>query len=355
MGVRGGPPADEKQRNKALKKKYQLSQIRASWAQVVGTLVSATAVLVAIFVAWQGQVTVNHNSQVTLRQSEDSQLSTAITALGSSDTAEQIAGLVLLTQNTANRFTLSPETGEPATDVFADYTTALQILSGYLSSNGVTFLDNFSTGQALAQFGRGYGVPPSPGVPINIIDAADQVDFMLTKDMESEVTALNSGRPAIDLSNDELIGQPWYGVNFGWISAYLTGIDLRGADLASSQWSGYSDLEHSYLQCADLEGANFRGAYLSYADLRGANVQGADFRGAHLEGARVAPVYGVANWPRSLQGITALNVKDWNQAACLRSSKFSDNQPASASALASLPSPSSSPIPASSSPTPGSS
>ncbi len=53
----------------------------APWAQIIGALISALALLIAIWVATQGQMTVNHNSQNTLRQSEDSQLSTAITAL----------------------------------------------------------------------------------------------------------------------------------------------------------------------------------------------------------------------------------------------------------------------------------
>ena len=350
-----GTPAGTSPADAALEKKHKLSDIRASWAQVAAALVSAAAVMVAIFVAVQGQITVNHNSQVTLRQSEDSQLSTAITALGSSDTAEQIAGLVLLAQNAANRFTLSSETGEPPAGVFADYTTALQILSGYLSSNGEAFLDDTSTGQASAIFGRGYGVPPPPGVPINVIDAADQVEFMLGSGLEGMVTALNAGRPAIDLSYDELIGQPWYGINFDWISAYLVGIDLRGANLASSRWSGYSDLSHSYLQCADLEGADFRGAYLTYADLRGANVQGADFRDAHIKDAILTSLYGDAEWPSGTRSIKTQAVADWNQGTCLRNRTFWDNQSASPSTPTSAPSPSSSPAPGSSSPAPGSS
>lgn len=131
-----------------LEYKYKRSQIRAAWAQVGATGIAIAAVIVTIFVAWQGQVAVNHNSQTALEQSEDSQLSTAITALGSGNTAERVAGLLLLARNTSARFTLSPKAGEARANVFDDYTTALQIFSGYLSSHGETFLADTSTGKA---------------------------------------------------------------------------------------------------------------------------------------------------------------------------------------------------------------
>ena len=318
--------------------------------QVAASVATALAVIVAIWVAGQGQVTVDHNSQVTLRQSEDAQLSTAITAIGSSDTAEEIAGLLLLARNTSNRFTLMGETEEPPADVYGDYTTALQILSGYLSSHGETFLADSGT-QRSASFGRGYGVPPSPGVPLDIIYAANQIKFLLASDMQSNVAALKVAvRPALDLSNDELIGQPWTGVNFSWMSAYMVGIDLRGASLESSQWSTDSDLANSDLQCADLQDANFQGANLSNADLEGAYVQGADFRGANIKGAVFKQLYGAAKWSRHPPGIVTLSVHKWNPATCLRNSTFWRGQPASVSAPPSLssPKPSSSPTPRSS-------
>lgn len=325
-------------------------KIWADRTQVAASVATALAVIVAIWVAGQGQVTVDHNTQVTLRQSEDAQLSTAITAIGSSDTAEEIAGLLLLARNTSNRFTLMGETEEPAADVYGDYTTALQILSGYLSSHGQTFLAVSRT-QTSASFGRGYGVPLSPGVPLDIIYAANQIKFLLAADMQTNVAALKVGRrPALDLSNDELIGQPWTGVNFSWISAYMVGIDLRGASLESSRWSKGSDLAGSDLQCADLKDANFQGANLSNADLEGAYVQGADFRGANIKGAVFKQLYGAAKWSRHPSGIAILSIYKWNSATCLRNSTFWRGQPASVSALPSLssPKPSFSPTPRSS-------
>lgn len=307
-----------------LQEAHMRSQIRAAWAQVVGTVVSAATVVVAIVVAVQGQQTVKHNSQTTLQQSEDSQLSTAITALGSGNAAERVAGLLLLEQNASGRITLSSKTGEPAADVFGNYQAALRIFSGYLSSQSQAFLTAAST--ATAPFGLGYGMPNPPIIPIDIVYAADQVRFMLK--LSSEVTALNSGQPVIDLSHDELIGLPWTKINFSWVTAFMPGIDLRGAYLESSQWGEGSDLSNSYLQCADLQGADFRGANLTYADLRGANVQDADFRGAHITGANLTQLYGTAKWSRQPRGITVLPVQKWKLPdKCLQYRKFWDNQP----------------------------
>jgi hypothetical protein len=290
------------------------------WAQVIASVATAAAVIVAIWVATQGQVTVDRDARATLQQSEDTQLSTAITAIGSGDTSEEIAGLLLLARNTSDRFALMSETRETPADVSGDYTTALQILSGYLSSHGQAYLTGSPS--LSATFGRGYGLPPSPGIPLDMIYAADQVKFLLSSGIAASVTALDAGPlPALDLSNDELFGQPWQGVNFAWINAYLAGIDLRGADLGQSTWSAHSDLSGAYLQCADLAGADFRGANLRDADLSGADVQGADFTGADLQGAVLTSVHGVATWPRHIAA-AALPADDWDQGACLQDKSF---------------------------------
>jgi len=118
------------------------------------------------------------------------------------------------------------------------------ILSGYLSSRTQEFLTGY-TDQASSPFGRGYGIPASPGVPLDIYYAADQIRVLLASDIKTEVVGLGLGeRPALDLANDELTGQSWTAIDFSWISAFLVGIDLRGADLESSQWSASSDLSH---------------------------------------------------------------------------------------------------------------
>lgn len=322
------PPGSSKGSEGDLENHYKQSQINAARAQVVATIIAALAVFVALFVALQGQVTINHNTQTSLLQSQDSQLSTAITALGSDESAERVAGLVLLARNAAARFRLAPETRESPADVYDDYTTALQIFSGYLRNHSSLLLTGSGTAPAESTFGLGYGTPPRSGIPLDVTYAANQVQFMLTNDMQANVASLRVGiHPAIDLANDELYGQPWQNINFGWIYAWLRKIDLRGADLASSKWSQRSTLSYSYLQCANLQDADFRGANLTYADLRGANVEGADFRGAHLKGARIGQVYGDARWPRWMGKVSSLPATKWSQPACLRDSRLWDNQP----------------------------
>ena len=175
-GASPGPPAAT---SSALDDAQKRSQIKAAWAQVAGTAVSTAAVILAVVVACQSQQTVNHNSQVTLQQSEDSQLSTAVTALGSGNTAERVAGLQLLEQNVLGRITLSSKTGEPPADVFSNYQTALRIFSGYLSSQGQDFLTAISNTPKTVPFGRGYGTPSPPGLPIDISYAADQMKYLL--------------------------------------------------------------------------------------------------------------------------------------------------------------------------------
>jgi hypothetical protein len=299
-----------------------LKKLRPTSKLVSKIVIPALALGVAIVTAWQGQVTISHNTQSTLRQSEDTQLSTAITALGDSESAQRIAGLVLLARNAGGRFQLSAEAGEPSADVYDDYTTALQILSGYLNSHSQTYITAMSTAKTTKPFRLGYGMPPSPGIPLDIIYAADQVTYLLNSKMQSNVTRLNAGEPTIDLAHDELFGQPWPGINFRWISAWLVGIDLRGANLEQSKWGKDSHLSYSYLQCANLGGAKFGQADLKYVDLRGANVQGADFSSAHIEGANLTQVYGKATWPRQLGNVTSLPVQAWHQDACLRNSSF---------------------------------
>jgi hypothetical protein len=211
------------------------------------------------------------------------------------------------------------QTREPPTQAFDDYTTALQVLSGYLRNHSQTFLAAVNGGKAVPTFGLGYGTVPPSMVPLDLVYAANQVRYLLKKMIESMVVrAADGAEPAIDLSYDELTVQPWHGVNFSWITVFMPGTDLRGADLTSSQWSRGSDLSYSYLQCADLAGANFSGANLTYTDLRGANVQGANFSGAHIKGIRLGQLYGQAKWPGWKHGVTALPVSKWNQATCLQ-------------------------------------
>lgn len=311
---------DPKTKKDDLETKAAYGTLWAARAQMVGTAIAALAFLVAIYVAYQGQLTIRTNNQNAERQSEDSQQTAAVTAIQSGSTQGAALGMVLLGENTVNRVMRQSQTGESSAEVYNDYNGALQIIAGYLASAN----KSIETCPLNAPcFGLGWG-PPTPA--IDTTDAANQIELLLNNKMESQVTALKAGQPSgIYLSGAELAAQKWPNVNLGWIPDSLVGTDLRGANLGFSQWSQNSDLSNSYLQCSDLQGAVFQGANLTGADLRGANVQGADFRGAHIEGALVTSLYGIPKWPGSLGNITTLPVKDWNQSACLANSKFWDH------------------------------
>lgn len=318
--------AAERALDETLERRYKSSQIWAGWAQIVASVAALATAFVAIIVARQSQITVDHDTQTNLQQSEDTQLSSAITALGSSSASERVAGMLLLTENTANRFALAAKAGEGRAQLFNDYTTALQTLSAYLSSASRTLLAATAKSQHRVPFGRGYGRLLQPS-PLDLQYAVDQVKFLLTPSLQGEVLSDREGAPAIDLSNDELSVANFNGVNFGWVSGYLFAIDLRGATLQNSSWSSRSDLSRAYLQCADLRYSHFRGADLIDADLSGANVKGANFTGAHLRGVKIAYVYGKAKWPAH-RAPRALAEQGWDTRTCMRNRALWQNAPA---------------------------
>jgi hypothetical protein len=310
-----------------LDRTYKRSQIGAGWAQVVASLAALATAVVAILVAHQSQVTVNHDTQTALQQSEDAQLSEAISALGSSSASERVAGLLLLTQNTTGRFALAAKTGEDPVQLFDDYTTTLQTLSAYLSSGSTTLLAATAKSQPSVPFGPGYGRLLQPG-PIDLQYAVDQVRFLLTLSLQRDVMSEHVGRPAIDLSDDELSGANLAGVHFDWVRAYLAAIDLRGASLEHSRWSKRSNLSGAHLQCADLSKSVLRGVNLSDADLSGANVQSANFARAYFKGVKIAYVYGRARWPAYRAPKKVLPERDWDPVTCMRNQALWQNTPA---------------------------
>jgi uncharacterized protein YjbI with pentapeptide repeats len=307
------------------KRRFKRSQTWAGWAQVVASLAALATAGVAFYVAHLGQVTVNRDAQAALQQSEETQLSAAITALGSSSASERVAGMLLLAQNTANRFALAAKTGEGRAQLFTNYTTALQTLSAYLSSGSRTLLSATAKTQLSVPFGPGYGRLVEPG-PIDLQYAVDQVSYLLSPRVQRDVMTEREGQPAIDLSSDELSGAYFAGVNFGWVYGDLFAIDLRGASLANSSWSRSSDLSRAYLQCADLRYSDFRGADLRYSDLSGANVQGADFTGAELKGVKIAYVYGIAKWPAN-RAPKVLPEQRWDHLTCMKTRALWLNAP----------------------------
>jgi len=259
---------------------YQKSTVRT---QAVASMATVAAVIVALFVAYQGQQSFKSATQYNLQQAQDNQFSTALNSLGSSDPTERIAGLVLLRLNAADRLTPASSAVFGKQNAYSYYTTALEIFSGYLRSHGMDFLASVSTSQGSQPFGPGYGTLPPPGFTLDIQYALDEIGQMLS--LREQVSALTHETPNFDLSNDELYEENLTGMNLSWVNAYMYGIDLRGAVMEGLYLSSRDDLEHSYLQCADLIGAHLQGAHMEDADLRGADLAGADLHGTHLAGA----------------------------------------------------------------------
>lgn len=275
------PPDSWKPGEKRLREKEVRRQGWAITTQMVASLATVAAVVVALAVAYQGQQSYKTTTQYNLQQSQDNQLSTALTSLGSSDVTERIAGLVLLRLNAADRLTPESSAVFGEQNAFSHYTTALEIYGGYLRSHGMDFLA--SVRHAKSPFGQGYGPLPPPGFSPDIQYALDELRQLLY--LRKQVSALTSTTPSIDLAADELYENNLTGMDFSWVHAYMVGIDLRGAVMEGVYLSGLDHLDQSYLQCADLRGAHLQGAHMEYADLRGADLTGADLHGTYLTGA----------------------------------------------------------------------
>ena len=258
------------------------------WVQLVqafSVVVALASTVIAVIVARQSAAATNAAAEISIEQSYEGQLSSAISAMGTGGVSARVTNMLLIQRAVQGIMSLPLSTNEARQSARNDYTTTLSVLSFYIHNH---------TPSTNRTFGPGYGIPPSGQIPSDVAYAGGVIGRLLS--IASRVTALSSGfsiQPALDLSNAELYGQSWPDVNFSQVNAYMPRTDLRGAYLVNSRWNNVY-LAGSYLQCADLRGADLSGANLVGADLRGANVQNANFRGAFLNGANLGHLYGSA-------------------------------------------------------------
>lgn len=293
----------------------------ARW-QGAAVALALIASIAAAYSAYEAGQTVRASEAAAAQQASDSQLSTAITAIGGATPTEQVAGLTLLRRNIATQLTSATAASDQLVrdDAFDAYATSLDVLAEYLRTSTDSGTGAIGPPSGAATFGLGYGKPTGQQPPFNAVYAADELSLLLK--MASEAKMINAGKaPAIDLSYDELYGISLPSVNFASLSAaYLPDIDFRGANLANSRW-GKADLAHAYFQCANLRGADFRGADLSGADLRGADLSGASFTGATVTGVKTDGAFGQ---------VTSLSVDDpatsWNAPICLANTHYFDGR-----------------------------
>ncbi len=276
-------------------RELRLSEVRSqkysAWAQLLIGIAAVLAAVVAVIAASVAKTAVQATEVGIQRQTDESRLATAVTAIGGTTPAERVAGVELLRRLVEERLAAAAAT--PANswdrwDAHGLYMTSTVILANYL---------------------RSVSADPRCLSPMPLDDqyAADELESLLY--MKADVLALKVGSiPAIDLSHDELCQQYWPGIRFDWLAtAYLKDIDLRGSDLYGSLW-GSADLVGAQLQCTNLNGA----------DLSDANLTAADLRGADLLGARLPK--GLA--PAQLMGSVRVPASKWNPAPCLENKAY---------------------------------
>lgn len=295
------------------------AQKRAARWQSATVIVAFVSIVLSAVI---GARTIRDSSQaaksaqaISIAQADQNQLAIAMNAIGSDQSSQRIAGLLLLERNAITDLTSLPQGRDEA---FNRYGTVLQIFGSYIQERSPVPTAP-SPGNTYG-FGPGYGVPSAGSTTIDLYYAARQLQKLLMA--QDSVGNLHSPNTlTIDISNGELWGVDWPDIRFDWLSsAFLRKIDLRSADLAYSRW-GKADLENSYLQCADLRGANLRGADLTGADLRGANVDGADLTGAKLHGANLTVLFGKA------KGLSpGRPASSWNLETCGSTQDYWDNQ-----------------------------
>jgi hypothetical protein len=297
--------------------KAQKHAIRWQSATVIVAFVSIVVSAVI------GARTVHDSSQaaksaqaISIAQADQNQLAIAMNAIGSDQSSQRIAGLLLLERNAITGLTSLPQGRDEA---FNRYGTALQIFGSYIQDRSP--VPTVPSPGNTYGFGPGYGVPSRGSTTIDLYYAARQLQKLLTaQDSARNLHVRNT--LTIDISNGELWGVDWTDIRFDWLSGvFLRKIDLRSADLADSRW-GKADLENSYLQCADLRRADLRGANLTGADLRGADVDGADLTGAKLDGANLTVLFGKA------KGLSpGKPARSWNLETCGGKQGYWDNLP----------------------------
>jgi hypothetical protein len=232
------------------------AQRRTVRMQAIALAFAAAATLAATYAAYQAGNAVKASQNIASQQEIESQLSTAVTAVGQKAPADQVAGLTLLRSSVQSEVDEAVEDPSIRINAYNAYVTSLEMIHAYLRST----------------------TSPGHTPPIAAVYAADELRDILA--LGPEVTRIHNGSPpSLDLSVVGLSGISWTGIRFDSLTtAYMPWIDLRGVDLANTRW-GHATLIHAHLQCADLQGA----------DLREANLNGADLRGADLAGAELPP------------------------------------------------------------------
>lgn len=257
------------------------------------------AILTASATIWIGVATNIENA----RLSQQSALNGAINAIGGPSPAQRAAGV-----SVARSLAIQELVAAENPDIFARLTRqkgydAQQALATYQSAVILSIA-------TLTLPASGTSAPPSTATVVcatpasrEAVDEADDLKRLL--DQLFTFRRLGGQTPSIDLSNVNLCGQPWSGINIGELNTkYFVRTDLESSNLRNSNWRG-ANLAGSHLECGRLQGAQLQHVNFNYANLRDADLSGADINGAtfvhtNLSGVKSAGIKGApSGWPSS--------------------------------------------------------
>jgi hypothetical protein len=323
--------AEDKARHeeeRKFRKREVTSQFVNSWAQILIGLVAIAAAVAAVKSANAAKITAQTTQLGIERQTDESRLGTAVTALGGTTPAGRAAGVELLRRLVEQRLTAAeatPANSWDRADAYGLYVSSTIILANYLRS--VT-ADVTADPHCMS------------AMPLDDQYAADALQALLSAKTAKKVLDMGVGKPSIDLSTDKLCQQYWAGISFDWLdTADLKKVNLRGADLQWSVWGDHANLTGADLQCthlyhagfgqADLTNADLRGADLYNADLSQAKLAGADLSGAILFKTKLPPGFTPADW----KGTSTVQPGPWDPAQCLADQAYWTSPPAGAGVL----------------------
>ena len=289
-------------------KEIRVQQVSTRW-QAAGTAAALFAALAAVVAALQAVEGIRVAQESVRRQADEQRLSTSISSIGAENAGERVAGFTLLRRHVTRKVHDASQDVAVQSDVedaYDLYRISLDVFENYVRQSSPpressTTRESSSTeGISEATLGEG-----PPVIRADQIYAAQELRALLRERQAAEqlyekleAQGFEVSRPSVDLSNVQLYGISWPGVDVSWLGAkFFAGVDLRGANLTSSKWhDGVSDgedepgatLAGAHLQCANLSGAMLQRVDLNHADLRGADLRDADLRSANLRNANLA-------------------------------------------------------------------
>jgi hypothetical protein len=148
--------------------------------QGAALVLALVASLAAAYAAYQAGQAVKNSEQDAAQQAEESQFTTAISAIGGTSSAQQVAGLTLLRRNVATDVSAAAGSPDALTrqNAYDAYVTSLDVFADYMRTAAPSPIGSVAT-QGSDSFGLGYGIPDVQQPPLNVTYAADELHLLL--------------------------------------------------------------------------------------------------------------------------------------------------------------------------------